>query len=73
MNTGSVIEFPRKDEMQIEQAAAYLGISVGTLRNRIWQGLGPRRLKRFKRLLFLKEDLDSYISIFSREWKECSK
>ncbi len=51
--------------LPVEAAAAYLGISPKTIRN----GLGPRAVKPFPikpvrlagRVLFRREDLDSYI------------
>lgn len=59
----SLIQFPvsKEREMNIEEAAKYLGWEVGTLRNRLSKKCGPRSLKRFGRRFFLKSDLDAFL------------
>lgn len=44
-----------------EQAAAYLGLSVGTLYNAVSSGELPRSGEKGTRLLFSKEHLDAYV------------
>jgi hypothetical protein len=49
-------------EMDVIEAAGYLGINPKTLRNKIYAGVGPRHTKRFGRLRFAAADLDAYMS-----------
>ena len=53
--------------MDIDEAAEYVARKVRrpftakTLRNRMANGTGPRRIKRLGRLEFLESDLDAWI------------
>lgn len=57
-----MIEFPKNKNLGINEAAAYIGLSPRTLRNKIFNGDGPRHTKRFGRLYFLIADLDAYLA-----------
>lgn len=48
-------------EMNVEQAAEYIGISKSRLYSVISEGQGPRHVKRFGRLIFLAGDLDAWL------------
>jgi hypothetical protein len=61
-----VIDFLKNGRILMNDAAAYLGLSPKTLRNRIFEGKGPRHEKRFGRLYFLVVDLDAYLESESR-------
>ena len=48
--------------LNYEQAATYLGISAGTLRNWICSGKGPRSVKLESARRFRLVDLDNYLA-----------
>ncbi|MFT8420088.1 MAG: helix-turn-helix domain-containing protein [Gluconacetobacter sp.] len=49
--------------MDTKEAAEYMGISYGRLRNLIWMGLGPRSFSYGKRdRRFRVSDIDDYIA-----------
>jgi hypothetical protein len=45
-----------------DAAAVYTGLSVNALGIRRSRGLGPRYLRRGARILYLKTDLDAWLS-----------
>lgn len=49
------------NEMNVDQAAKFCGISKKTLYTRLADGQGPRCLQRFGRLWFTPEDLDAWV------------
>lgn len=61
MEQGNVIQFPEKKQLNLIEAAAYLGKAPNTLRNWLGSGRGPRCIKKFGRLVFLKVDLDRFL------------
>ncbi len=44
-----------------EQAAAYLGMKIGTLRNWRFKSVGPRYLKIGRSVRYLQADLDAFL------------
>ena len=44
-----------------EQAADYVGLSRASLVTRRWRGTGPKFIKLGRRVIYLKEDLDTWL------------
>lgn len=44
-----------------EQAADYVGLSRASLVTRRWRGKGPKFIKLGRRVIYLKEDLDTWL------------
>jgi predicted DNA-binding transcriptional regulator AlpA len=56
----NVMQFPKNKELTHSEAAAYLGLSPRTLYNKNNSGKGPRRTRRFGRVVYLVVDLDAF-------------
>jgi excisionase family DNA binding protein len=57
----STMLFDKLKWMTSKEAAAYIRVSVGQLRNMVWRG----QIKRYRlrnRLRFLRSDLDSFVT-----------
>lgn len=50
-----------KENLNTEEAAKYLGYSIGTLENWRMQGQGPRYYKPLGKVFYFKDDLDLWI------------
>lgn len=60
MNAAATKIWKNSGEMNVAQAAEYLGLSVKRLYNVLHERQGPRCIKRSGRLYFLAADLDAW-------------